>query len=180
MTWEIVGLGETIGFTHPPGGEDFKNRSQSKILRTESKTWRTEYFKNKPITSIKPLTDPLWKEHLFLPEEPTFKAFVANAKKTWIYTLRGNDSGFVQNLCYPASRDHCWLHAPIPLTPHPLPPCYQIRSVLSFHNCVKTDVTSDEDYYNFRLNEIKRLGIAGNQTQMQNAITLIFSRIYNT
>ena len=27
VTWEIVGLGETIGFTHPPGGEDFKNRS---------------------------------------------------------------------------------------------------------------------------------------------------------
>ena len=66
------------------------------------------------------------------------------------------------------------------MPPPPLPPCYQIRSVLSFHNCVKTDVTSDEDYYNFRLNEIKRLGIAGNQTQMQNAITLIFSRIYNT
>ena len=61
---------------------------------------------------------------------------------------------------------------PIPLTPSP--PCYQIRSVLSFHNCVKTDVTSDEDYYNFRLNEIKRLGIAGNQTQMQNATTLIY------
>merc|ERR1712038_104104 len=67
VTWEIVGLGETIGFTHPPGGDDFKN-----------------------------------------------------------------------------------------------------RSVLSFHNCVKTDVTSDEDYYNFRLNEIKRLGIAGFVTETNN------------
>ena len=27
VTWEIVGIGELIGFEHPPGGEDFKNRS---------------------------------------------------------------------------------------------------------------------------------------------------------
>jgi len=67
VTWEIVGIGETIGFTHPPGGDAFRN-----------------------------------------------------------------------------------------------------RSVLSFHNCVKTDVTSDEEYYNFRLNEIKRLGIAGFVTETNN------------
>jgi len=27
VTWEIVGIGEAIGFTHPPGGDDYKNRS---------------------------------------------------------------------------------------------------------------------------------------------------------
>merc|ERR1711892_238393 len=27
VTWEIVGIGEALGFTHPPGGDDFKNRS---------------------------------------------------------------------------------------------------------------------------------------------------------
>jgi len=27
VTWEIVGIGEAIGFMHPPGGDDFKNRS---------------------------------------------------------------------------------------------------------------------------------------------------------
>ena len=27
VTWEVTGIGEQIGFTHPPGGEDYKNRS---------------------------------------------------------------------------------------------------------------------------------------------------------
>merc|ERR1719481_223307 len=27
VTWEIVGIGEAIGFTHPPGGQDYRNRS---------------------------------------------------------------------------------------------------------------------------------------------------------
>ncbi|XP_023338628.1 endoglycoceramidase [Eurytemora carolleeae] len=27
VTWEIAGIGETYGFAHPPGGDDFKNRS---------------------------------------------------------------------------------------------------------------------------------------------------------
>merc|ERR1719312_386381 len=27
VTWEIVGIGEALGFTHPPGRDDFKNRS---------------------------------------------------------------------------------------------------------------------------------------------------------
>ena len=27
VTWEIVGIGEALGFTHPPGGEEFRNRS---------------------------------------------------------------------------------------------------------------------------------------------------------
>ena len=67
VTWEIVGIGEALGFTHPPGGDDFKN-----------------------------------------------------------------------------------------------------RSVLSFHNCPKTDVTPDEDFYGFKLAEIKRLGIAGFVTETNN------------
>ena len=41
VTWEIVGLGETIGFTHPPGGEDFKNRSQ----KNYSSTWERGFQK---------------------------------------------------------------------------------------------------------------------------------------
>jgi len=67
VTWEIVGIGEALGFTHPPGGEDFKN-----------------------------------------------------------------------------------------------------RSVLSFHNSGKTEVTPDEDFYGFKLAEIKRLGIAGFVTETNN------------
>ena len=69
------------------------------------------------------------------------------------------------------------------MPPIPSPPCYQIRSVLSFHNCVKTDVTSDEDYYNFRLNEIKRLGIAGNTNKNTNTNTnknLCVSKLLNS
>ena len=27
VTWEITGIGETIGFTHPPGGAEYSNRS---------------------------------------------------------------------------------------------------------------------------------------------------------
>ena len=27
VTWEITGIGETIGFTHPPGGSEYSNRS---------------------------------------------------------------------------------------------------------------------------------------------------------
>ena len=27
VTWEVTGIGEAIGFTHPPGGFDYKNRS---------------------------------------------------------------------------------------------------------------------------------------------------------
>jgi len=27
VTWEITGIGEAIGFTHPPGGDDYRNRS---------------------------------------------------------------------------------------------------------------------------------------------------------
>jgi len=60
VTWEITGIGEAIGFTHPPGGDDYRN-----------------------------------------------------------------------------------------------------RSVLSFHNSVQDQVTSNEDYYNLRWGEIQRLGIAG-------------------
>ena len=26
VTWELIGIGEALGFTHPPGGEDFKNK----------------------------------------------------------------------------------------------------------------------------------------------------------
>ena len=67
VTWEIVGIGEALGFTHPPGGDDFKN-----------------------------------------------------------------------------------------------------RSVLSLHNSVKSDVTPDEDFYEFKLGEIQRLGIAGFVTETNN------------
>ena len=26
VTWEVTGIGEAIGFTHPPGGFDYSNR----------------------------------------------------------------------------------------------------------------------------------------------------------
>lgn len=67
VTWEIVGIGEALGFMHPPGGEDYRN-----------------------------------------------------------------------------------------------------RSVLSFHNSPKSGVTPDEEFYSFKLAEIKRLGIAGFVTETNN------------
>ena len=27
VTWEVTGIGEAIGFTHAPGGDDYRNRS---------------------------------------------------------------------------------------------------------------------------------------------------------
>ena len=45
---------------------------------------------------------------------------------------------------------------------------FKNRSVLSFHNIVKTGVTSDKEFYGFKLREIQRLGIAGFVTETNN------------
>ena len=32
VTWEVTGIGEAIGFTHPPGGFDYSNRWDNKYV----------------------------------------------------------------------------------------------------------------------------------------------------
>jgi len=52
VTWELIGLGEALGFTHPPGGEEFRNRSVLAFHKSVSTD----------ITSHEDFWDFKWKE----------------------------------------------------------------------------------------------------------------------
>ena len=79
VTWEVTGIGEAIGFTHPPGGFDYSNRLRQKELKDFS--------------------------------------------------------------------------------------VISFRSVLAFHNSVQTQIGSHEQVYDWKWQEIQRLGLAGFVTE---------------